>query len=80
MFVFCLSSYPPVFLSACEQLRWKVIIMCLDILRANKLIKCFCLVMVRHVQLSLDQSHSNILETAVTPEKFLVTKLLDPSL
>ena len=39
-------------------------------LRTNKLIKCLCLVIVWHVQLSLDQLHSKILEIPITQEKF----------
>ena len=48
-----------------------VIIMWLDILKTNELIKRFCLVLVRHVQISLDQSNSTILETPITQEKLL---------
>ena len=42
----------------------------LNILIANKLIKCLYLAIVRHVQRSLDQLHSKILETPITQEKF----------
>ena len=38
----------------------------LDTPRANQLIQFFCLVMVRHAQLCLDQSDSKILETPIT--------------
>ena len=46
------------------------IIMWLDILRANKLIKCVCLVMVRHSQLCLNQSDSKIIEILATQDRF----------
>ena len=46
------------------------IILWLDILRANELIKCFGLVIVRYSQICLDQWNSKILETSVTKEKF----------
>ena len=46
------------------------IITWLDILRANELIKCFCLVMVRHTQLYLNQLDSKIIEIAATQDKF----------
>ena len=46
------------------------IIIWLDILIANKLSQCFCLVMVRHTQPCLNQSDSKILEIPVTQEKF----------
>ena len=42
------------------------IILWLEILRANKLIKCFCLIMVRHTQLCLNQSDSKIIEISAT--------------
>ena len=48
-----------------------VIIMSLHILRTNKLIKGFCLVLVRYIQLSLDQSNPKILEIPITQEKLL---------
>ena len=46
------------------------IIMWLDILIANELIQCFCLVMVRHAQLCLKQSDSKIFEIPIIQEKF----------
>ena len=46
------------------------IIMWLDILTTNELIKCFRLVMVRHTQLCLKQSNSKIIEILATQEKF----------
>ena len=45
------------------------IIMWLDNVIANKLIKCFCLVMVRHTQVCLNQSDLKILEVPATQEK-----------
>ena len=46
------------------------IIMWLEILRANELIKCFCLVMVTHIQLRLNQLDSKIIEIPATQDKF----------
>ena len=42
------------------------IIMWLDILRTHELIKCLCLVLVRHTQLCLNQLDFNILEIPAT--------------
>ena len=46
------------------------IIMWLDILRANELTKYFCLVMVRHTQLCLNQSDPKITKILATQDKF----------
>ena len=46
------------------------IIMWHEILRANELINCVSLVMVRHTQLCLNQLDSKILEIPATQEKF----------
>ena len=77
MFVFYLSTNQTAGLFKLQNsrndyaiLNMYVNIVWLNILRANKLIKCLCLVIVRHVQLSLGQLHSKILKTPITQEKF----------
>ena len=73
MFVFCLSTNQTAGLFKLQNSRndyailtMYVDIVSLNILRANKLIKCFSLVIFRQVQLSLDQLHSKILTAAIT--------------
>ena len=75
--VFCLSTNQTAGLFKLQNsrndyaiLNMYVDIVWLNILIANKLIKCFCLVIVRYVQLSLGQLYSKILETPITQKKF----------
>ena len=73
MFVFCLPINQILGLFKLQNSRNGYVILnmyldivWLNILRANKLIKYLCLVIVRHVQLSLCQLHSKILTTRIT--------------
>ena len=78
MFVFCLSTNETAGLFKLQNSRndyailnmYVEIVVSLKILRANILFKYLCLVIVRHVQVSLGQLHSKFLETPITQEKF----------
>ena len=46
---------------------------------SSQQINCLCLVIVRHVQRSLSQLHSKILETPITQEKFKLLSYWTPT-